>query len=260
MRQAGKIGSSLQAEVAIGAPDADYEALASARRRPAVRADHVGRRRVARGDRLTIAVTPQRAREMRALLALARRRRRRPDASDAVRALRCQPVRRGRASRLCVTSKRDEPRLRLRYGRWHRWLWLAAGVVAADQLTKAAVRRRAARWRAAGLSRSFHAGADVQHRRRVQLPRRRPRGWQRWFFSGHRARRRASLIVWLLRARRQHAVLCRPRADPRRRARQSHRPAHARQRGRLPAVSLRGLGVSRRSTSPTARSPSARRC
>jgi isoleucyl-tRNA synthetase len=29
LRQGGKIGSSLQAEVAVGAPDADYEALAS---------------------------------------------------------------------------------------------------------------------------------------------------------------------------------------------------------------------------------------
>ena len=29
LRQGGKIGSSLQAEVAIGAPDADYDALAS---------------------------------------------------------------------------------------------------------------------------------------------------------------------------------------------------------------------------------------
>jgi isoleucyl-tRNA synthetase len=29
LRQGGKIGSSLQAEVAIGAPDADFDALAS---------------------------------------------------------------------------------------------------------------------------------------------------------------------------------------------------------------------------------------
>ena len=57
LRQGGKIGSSLQAEVAIGAPDADFDALASLH-------DDLkfvlitSAASVARADRLTIAVTP----------------------------------------------------------------------------------------------------------------------------------------------------------------------------------------------------------
>jgi isoleucyl-tRNA synthetase len=57
LRQGGKIGSSLQAEVAIGAPDADYDALASLH-------DDLkfvlitSAAKLTRADRLTIAVTP----------------------------------------------------------------------------------------------------------------------------------------------------------------------------------------------------------
>jgi len=59
LRQGGKVGSSLQAEVAIGAPDADFDALASLE-------DDLkfvlitSAASVARADRLTIAVNPSR--------------------------------------------------------------------------------------------------------------------------------------------------------------------------------------------------------
>ena len=127
----GKIGSSLQAEVAIGAPDADYEALASPRRRPALRADHVGGDASRRGDALAIDGHAERAREMRALLALARRRRRRRRAPDAVRPLRCEPVRRGRAAPICVTDDAMTSFAPHRRRLGSRWLWLAAGVIVA---------------------------------------------------------------------------------------------------------------------------------
>jgi isoleucyl-tRNA synthetase len=68
LRQGGKIGSSLQAEVAIGAPDADYDALASL---------HDDLKFVLITSAASVARRPahdrghsQRAREVRALLAL----------------------------------------------------------------------------------------------------------------------------------------------------------------------------------------------
>ena len=59
---------------------------------------------------------------------------------------------------------------------------------------------------------------------------------------------------------RRRACLLGAGADPRRRARQRGRPAAARPRDRLHPAALRRLVLPRRSTSPTARSPSARRC
>ena len=103
LRQAGKIGSSLQAEVAITAPRDDYEALASL-------GDDLrfvlitSAASVAPGDELAIARHGERAREVRAVLALSRGCRRRRGAPDALRALRGEPLRRGRAARVCIDS------------------------------------------------------------------------------------------------------------------------------------------------------------
>ena len=94
-RQDGKIGSSLQAEVAIRRLRPTTTALASL-------GDDLrfvtitSAATVSRGaSALKVAVTPSTQSEVRALLALARRRRRRCGASDAVRTLRGEPVRRG---------------------------------------------------------------------------------------------------------------------------------------------------------------------
>ena len=104
VRQSGAIGSSLQAEVAITAADDDYAALASL-------GDDLrfvtitSAAAVVRGAELAIRVTPSAHAEVRALLALARRCRRRCRASDAVWPLRGQPVRRRRGARPCVRRR-----------------------------------------------------------------------------------------------------------------------------------------------------------
>ena len=75
-------------------------------------------------------------------------------------------------------------------------------------------------------------------------------GWQTPVLVGlRRWSRRWSCRVLLVRIARAAAVLRRPRADPRRRARQRHRPPALRPRGRLPRVARRRLalpGVQRR--------------
>ena len=110
------------------APDADLRGAGVARRRPALRADHVGgARSSARATALAIAVTPSAHAEVRALLALARRRRRRSGASDAVRRA-ASPTSSAAASR-AVRMSPTVDRRRAPTGaspRWWRWLWLSA--------------------------------------------------------------------------------------------------------------------------------------
>ena len=90
LRAAGKIGSSLQAEAAITAPDADYEALASL-------GDDLrfvlitSAATVERGERLAITRHVEHACQMRPVLALSRRRRHRSRAPDDLRPLRREP-------------------------------------------------------------------------------------------------------------------------------------------------------------------------
>ena len=119
----------------------------------------------------------------------------------------------------------------------------AAAVIAADQRDQGRDRRgvpRRARsvpsrassaWCSTyntGAAFSFLAGAD---------------GWQRWFFAGDRRRRERCSSSGCCGAAAARMLLCRPRADPRRRARQSLGPPRARQGRRLPAVPLRRLVV-----------------
>ena len=127
VRQAGAIGSSLQAEVDIVADADDIRRARIARRRPALRADHVGGARHAAATRSSITVDAERASEMRALLALARRRRRRSGASGLCG--RCVANLYGAASRAgsrdrMETVERDRPP-REPSRRTLRWLWLS---------------------------------------------------------------------------------------------------------------------------------------
>jgi hypothetical protein len=124
LRVAGKIGSSLQAEVEIRASGAKHDLLASlgndlrlvlicskANAGQGRRCRRRGRRRHA-----------QPACQVPALLALARGRRRECRASRIVRALRCQPARRRRAAFPCLG--------------FASWLGLSGLVIVLDQLTK----------------------------------------------------------------------------------------------------------------------------
>ena len=109
LRQEGKIGSSLQAEVAVTVPADDHAALASlgddlrfvfitsaATAAPGHRAGHPG-------DGVG-------ASEVRPLLALARRRRRRSRPPEPVRPLRVESVRSRRGAPACMTSRRGNAR------------------------------------------------------------------------------------------------------------------------------------------------------
>ena len=242
LRQGGKIGSSLQAEVAIGAPDADYDALASLGDDLRFVLITSAATRRARG-------TPRRSTSKPSAHAKCERCwHYRPDVgADAAHPTLCgrcvvEPVRLGRASRLRVTrttmaALAKQTRIR------------SAGcgsrpaVIVADQLTKAAV---VAALREGGgiavtpfftLVLTYNTGAAFSFLASAS-------GWQRWFFAGDRLRR-GDRHRGAVAARRNPAVQCRPGADPRRRARQSHRSPGARQSGRLPALSLCRVGVSR---------------
>ena len=104
VRQSGAIGSSLQAEVSITAPEPAHAALASL-------GDDLrfvtitSAASLAPGAELAVRVAAESAREVRALLALARRRRCGCQASDAVRPVRRQPVRRGREADVRMSTK-----------------------------------------------------------------------------------------------------------------------------------------------------------
>ena len=131
----GTIGSSLEADVTIVAGDDDYAALASLDDDLALRAHHLGgacrARRCARHRG-----QPQRAQQVRALLALARRRR----SLDGHPALcgRCVANLFG-AGRGPPLRMNDMTRAALVTRRWWLWLAVSALVVAADQVSKALV-------------------------------------------------------------------------------------------------------------------------
>jgi lipoprotein signal peptidase len=138
-RERGEIGSSLQAEVELRVPCAARSAAGCARQRPAVRADHVGGTRHHCG-RTRRGVDPRAAvdaHQVRALLALAQRRRRQPGTSDLMRTLSGESLRQRRAARGGVMADvRD-----IWWRRLAPWLALAIAIVAIDQATKIAVER-----------------------------------------------------------------------------------------------------------------------
>ena len=108
VRQSGAIGSSLQADVAITAPAADYEALAALGNDLRF-VTITSAATVALGRRARRSGHAERQSQVRTVLALARGRRRRRRPSDAVRALRVQPVRRRRAAPVRVKVRSDDP-------------------------------------------------------------------------------------------------------------------------------------------------------
>ena len=144
--------------------------------------------------------TPSAHAEVRALLALARRRRRRSGASDALRPLRREPVRRRRAAHVRLTARDRLTRSRFaRIAMALRWLWLALAVIVARPGDQGAAMLAAFRaGRGAAADAVLQPRARVQHRRRVQLPRRRRR-LAALALRGDRASPRACVIVWLLR-------------------------------------------------------------
>ena len=166
LRVAGKIGSSLAGEVDLYAERRESRVPEVVRRRSALRVHHFARDGQWRHEQRGAAVVARWRRhqgerddasQVRALLALPRRCRRRPGAPGHLRALRRQPVRRGRAARL----------------RMMRWLALAALLVVLDQLSKFAVTcvlslRQRHRGRAV-----FQPGAGLQPGRGIQLSRQR---------------------------------------------------------------------------------------
>ncbi len=111
LRAAGKIGSSLQAEAVLTVPAADYDALASLgddlRFVLITSAATVAARRAARDQGHV-----EHACQMRSMLALSRRRRRRPGASYDLRPLCREPRRSRRTAPLRVTARRNAARMR----------------------------------------------------------------------------------------------------------------------------------------------------
>ncbi len=258
VRQAGTIGSSLQADVAIVAPEPELHGARVARRRPALRHDHVGRNartgRRARDHRARKSVH-----QVRALLALARRRRGRtpriPHCAAAAWPTSTAPAKRGR------THERFVP-VRARLDAPH-----AAMTTPADLASPARGPGLAALARAVGgrdrarpgdqgvgdraLPRRRGAAGDVvlqprarvQHGRGVQLPGRR---WRLAALVLRGDRRRRLRVHGVPAApRRQPVLLHRPRTHHRRRARQPVGPPDAGPCHRLPAVPLPGMVVAR---------------
>ena len=159
------------------------------------------------------------------------------------------------------TSAMTGTSIRRSRARWQlRWLWLSAAVIVARPgRPRRAIARGVPRRARSCRSRRSSAWCSPSTRARRSASSPAPTAG-----SAGSSRRspspRASLIVWLLQRGGSRLLLRRARADPRRRARQPVRPPGARPRRRFPAVPLRAAGTGRRSTSPTARSPSARRC
>ena len=118
--RAGKVGSSLQAEVDLNAPPADYDLLASL------------------GDELKFLMITSSARVSRASEARAAVR-----ASEHQKCERCWHYRRGRERRRPVRPLPEQPaRARAKPGsmsRTWRWFALSAAIIVADQLAKWAV-------------------------------------------------------------------------------------------------------------------------
>jgi lipoprotein signal peptidase len=160
LRSEGRIGSSLQAAVKIHCDGEKHDLLASL-------GDDL--RFVFICSQATVFATPASscsvhradARQVRALLARARRRRGKPRAPGPLRPLHRQPVRRRRKP---VPSRNID-----------RWLWLAGIIVVLDQVSKWLILA----WLQPGDVRStsplLQLGADLQPRRRFQLPLRRRR-------------------------------------------------------------------------------------
>ena len=256
VRQAGAIGSPLQADVAVTAPGDDVAALASL-------GDDLrfvfitSSATVERGDALAVRVTPSGHVEVRALLALARRRRPRCRTSVAVQPLRGESVRRGRAAAVRVTSATVPTTVTTRPVPWTRWLWISAAVIALDQVTKAMIVANVPARRRRCAHVVLQPGARVQHRRRVQLPGRRG-GLAALAVHPDRDRRLRSDAV-VAEARRQRACS----------ARDSRSSSAARSAicttgwcwatWSISCCSTGAAGTIPPSTSPTARSPAGRR-
>jgi hypothetical protein len=269
LRNAGRIGSSLDAELMLyAAPDlaarlkragdelrfllltsdARVEALES---RPAGGNPASGFRRstLRRGG-------CYRAGEMRALLASPAGCRRAAGTSRNLRPVRAEHHRQQRAEAVGMSSTatgqaRDLGALR--------WLWLAVFVIVADQLTKAMIVAsfqlydRIQLLPVFAITRVHNTGAAFSFLATAG-------GWQRWFFITIAVAVTALVCVWLKRLPRSGTGLaCRfACADRGRRDRQRHRPHLPRLRGRFPQRSTGTAGTFRPSMSPTPRSRSVR--
>ena len=256
LRAAGKVGSSLQAERGARPRRRDDHALLASLGDDLkfvfiTSAVDAG----ARATRSPSTVDAVARRQVRALLALPRRRRPRPGAS-----------RRSAAAAPATCSAPAKPRRSPDGARRTRrrrqllpWLGLALVVLVARPVHQGADPRRLPARRRHHVTRSSTScGRTTPAPRSPSWPAR-PAGSAG--SSSASASAAAVFIVWMLRTpRRAEAVLLGAGLHPRRRGRQRGRPAAARLRGRLPPVPLGAAGTSRRSTSPTARSPSAPRC
>ena len=182
----------------------------------------------------------KRAPEVRALLALPRRR----EPGRAVRALREQPARRGRAAALCLGRSR--------------WFGLSAAVIVLglpDQGRGAGApsrRARAARWRRS----STWCWCSTRARRSASSPR--AQGWQTLFFAAIAIVASVVISFLIVKHRQQAPVLRRPGADPGRRAGQPLRPRWSTGTWSISSISTPPAGTGRRSTSPIRRSRWAR--
>src|SRR5690606_11603746 len=171
-----------------------------ARRRPALRHDHLGGKARARprGKRDLDRGPAQRPRQVRALLALPRGRRHRPGASDHLRALHEQPVRRRRNPALRLMTRPGGEAATGRRGPLGRWLALALVVVALDQASKWAILGRFEYGERLNLvpgwfdfTLVYNTGAAFSFLADAA-------GWQRWFFTAL-ALVASGVIVFLLR-------------------------------------------------------------
>ena len=231
LREAGKIGSPLAAHVEIGASGARYDALAAAG--DELRFVMITSQAAVRNDADAIVASAEPAPEVRALLALPRRRRRRPRASDDLRALRLES-RTARARRAGSPEPGAQARALAR-GRGAR-----RGRRPGDEGARPGVAR-------AGRADPGHpvrrSRARLQHRGRVQLPRRRRRLAARLLHRDRRRRHRPDRLAPGASFRRA-GVLRRPGAHPRRRDRQPVGSHRARTRRRLRAAARRRLALS----------------
>ena len=251
----GKIGSSLAGEVELYANGAEPRIPALVRRRPALRVHHLAGARARRQARTdgrhgAAGVKLQRdaepAPEVRALLALPRRRRRGRGAPGDLRALRV---------RICTAP--GEPRDACLSGSLAR----ARG---ADRRRSTSSRRCRCRAQFA-----LHESVEITPFFNLVLVYNRgaafsfladAAGWQRGFFIAHRARRLGLDRLAAARHPRRDAVLPRAEPDPRRRARQRDRPRALSARWSIFSISTRSASTGRLSTSPTPRSAAARCC
>ena len=261
VRQSGAIGSSLQAEVAITAPRRRLRGAGGAGRRPALRHDHVGRAASRWATRWRSASRRARIRNASAAGIGA------PTSAPMPRIRRCagaaSPTCSAPANRaVCLTVRAtvDAIDVRREPSRWTlRWL---LAVARGDRRrpghqARRSSRRfaRARRCRVTGfmsLVLAYNTGAAFSFLAGAA-------GWQRWFFAVI-AVAASVFLVWLLQRGGSRTLVRGAGADPGRRARQlwdRHAPSA---RSSISCCSTTAAGRGRRSTSPTARSPSAPRC